>query len=85
LVVADARSADALALGEVRMQDSWRVLRREVTTGIALGVLLGAIAFGRALLWGVGPDLALCVAITVLVVSTWANLVGSLFPSVPNG
>ncbi|MDX2089573.1 MAG: magnesium transporter [Kofleriaceae bacterium] len=70
----------ALALGEVRFADTLRVLGREVLTGLALGLLLGGIAFGRALMWGVGMDLALCVAITVLVVCTWANLVGSLIP-----
>jgi magnesium transporter len=70
----------ALALGEVRMKDVLRVLAKEVTTGIVLGVLLGAIAFGRARLWGVGNDLAGCVGITVLVVCTWANTVGAVIP-----
>jgi magnesium transporter len=31
-------------------------------------------------LWGVGYDLALCVAVTVLVVCTWANTVGAIIP-----
>jgi magnesium transporter len=70
----------ALALGEVRMKDVLRVLVKEVTTGIVLGVLLGCIAFGRARLWGVGNDLAGCVGITVLVVCTWANTVGAVIP-----
>ena len=70
----------ALALGEVRLRDALRVLTKEATSGIVLGVLLGAIAFGRALLWGVGYDLAACVAVTVLVVCTWANTVGALIP-----
>lgn len=70
----------ALALGEVRMKDVLRVLAKEMTTGLILGVLLGGIAFGRALLWGVGYDLAGCVGITVLVVCTWANTVGAVIP-----
>ncbi len=70
----------ALALGEVRMKDVLRVLAKEMTTGIILGMLLGCIAFGRALLWGVGYDLAGCVGITVLVVCTWANTVGAVIP-----
>jgi hypothetical protein len=45
-------------------------------------VLLGLIAFGRALLWGVGYDLAFCVAITIVVVCTWANTVGATIPIV---
>jgi magnesium transporter len=70
----------ALALGEVRVRDVVRVVRREVAAGVMLGVLLGTIAFGRALLWGVDVDLALCVATTILVVCTWANAVGAAIP-----
>ncbi len=70
----------ALALGEVRVTDVWRVLGKEVTTGVILGVLLAAVAYVRALMWGVGSDLALCVSITILVVCTWANLVGAIIP-----
>lgn len=70
----------ALALGEVRVTDVARVLGKEVLTGVILGVLLGGIAFGRAQLWGVGPELGLCVAITIFVVCVWANLVGSVIP-----
>lgn len=70
----------ALALGEVRVGDVVRVVRREVTAGVLLGILLGTIAFFRALLWGVDYDLALCVAVTILVVCTWANAVGAAIP-----
>lgn len=72
----------ALALGEVRVRDVLRVVRREVTAGFLLGVLLGTIAFFRALLWGVDYDLAICVAVTILVVCTWANAVGAAIPLV---
>jgi magnesium transporter len=70
----------ALALGEIRLSDAMRVLAKEASTGLALGVLLGSIAFGRATMWGVGYDLAACVGVTVLVVCTWANTVGALIP-----
>jgi magnesium transporter len=70
----------ALALGEVRMRDILRVVAKEVATGMLLGLLLGGIAFGRSLLWGVGYDLAACVGVTVLVVCTWANTVGAVIP-----
>jgi magnesium transporter len=72
----------ALALGEVRVKDVLRVVRREVTAGIVLGLLLGTIAFFRALLWGVDYDLAFCVAVTIVVVCTWANAVGATIPLV---
>ena len=70
----------ALALGEVRLRDALRVLAKEASTGLVLGLLLGGIAFGRATMWGVGYDLAACVGITVLVVCTWANTVGAVIP-----
>ncbi len=70
----------ALALGEVRLRDVLRVLAKEVVTGILLGILLGSIALFRAKLWGVDWELAMCVGVTVLVVCTWANTVGSLIP-----
>jgi Mg/Co/Ni transporter MgtE len=52
----------------------------EIAAGLLLGLLLGTIAFGRALLWGVHSDLAACVAVTILVVCAWANAVGALVP-----
>lgn len=70
----------ALAVGDVRVRDVFRVVRREVSAGVLLGVLLGVIAFFRALLWGVDHDLALCVAVTILAVCTWANAVGAAIP-----
>jgi magnesium transporter len=70
----------ALALGEVRVSDALRVVAKEVSTGLLLGLLLGVVAFFRAQLWGVDMHLAGCVAITIVVVCTWANLVGSLIP-----
>src|SRR5205085_8904314 len=33
----------AMALGEVRIRDWWRVARREILTGLVLGLLLGLI------------------------------------------
>jgi magnesium transporter len=70
----------ALALGEVRRKDVVRVLMKEIAAGLLLGVLLGVIAFFRALLWGVSYELAACVGTTVLAVCLWANSVGSMVP-----
>ena len=41
----------ALALGEVRLADWWRVIRREMLTGLALGGILGSIGFLRITIW----------------------------------
>jgi magnesium transporter len=70
----------SIALGEIRLKDAWRVLGREATTGVIVGVLVGSVAFGRALLWGAHMPLAVTVAITVLVICTWSTTVGSLIP-----
>jgi magnesium transporter len=70
----------SLALGEVRRSDARRVLVREAGTGLTIGLLLGAVAFGRALLWGAHMPLAATVAVTILVICSWSTTVGSLIP-----
>ncbi len=70
----------ALALGEVRIRDVLRVVAKEASSGILLGLLLGGIAFGRALMWHTPTDVAACVGLTVLAVCTWANTVGAFIP-----
>jgi magnesium transporter len=70
----------SIALGEIRFKDAWRVLAREASTGVLIGVLIGAIAFGRALLWGAQMPLAITVAATILAICTWSTTVGSLIP-----
>ena len=70
----------SIALGEIRLRQAGRVLAREMSTGIMIGLLIGTVAFGRALLWGAHAPLALTVAITVLAICTWSTTVGSLIP-----
>src|SRR5260221_11157609 len=41
----------AIALGEVRLRDWWRIAAREGLMGIALGSLLGLLGLTRILLW----------------------------------
>lgn len=70
----------ALALGEVRLRDIFRVAWRELVVGATLGLLLGIIGFGRALTWHTGFDIALVVGLTLLVVVVWSNLVAAIIP-----
>ena len=78
----------ALALGEVGVRDWWRVMRRELLAGVALGAILGSIGFLRITLWSAFSDIYgphwLLVAITVSValvgVVLWGTLSGSLLP-----
>ena len=69
-----------LAVGEIKLRDFWRVLLREAGSGLALGLLLGVVGFGRALLWGSTTPLAVTVGVSILVICTWANTVGAGIP-----
>ena len=78
----------ALALGEVGLRDWWRVTRREIMAGIALGLILGTIGFLRITLWSAFADtygqhwllIAFTVAISLVGVVLWGTLTGSLLP-----
>jgi magnesium transporter len=72
----------SLALREIALRDAWRVLGREATTGVTIGVLLGAVAFARALLWGAHMPLAATVSITIVAICSWSTTVGSVIPIV---
>ena len=78
----------AMALGEVRMRDWWRVMRREFATGLALGLILAAIGFLRIVVWesvghAYGPhsvQVAFTVAASLVFIVLWGNLAGSMLP-----
>lgn len=78
----------ALALGEFKLRDWWRVMRRELVAGTVLGVILGFIGFLRIALWSVFTPIygehsllvALTVGIALVGVVLWGSLVGSMFP-----
>ncbi|HEU5013231.1 MAG TPA: magnesium transporter [Roseiflexaceae bacterium] len=69
-----------LALGEVRLHDIWKVLLRELTGGLLLGLLLGVVAFGMALANGHPMEIALVVGSAIVAICTWANVMGALVP-----
>ena len=78
----------ALALGEVRLNDWWRVMRREVASGLLLGLLLGTLGFARIALWALAFDaygphwllVAITVGVSLVGVVVWGSLSGSLLP-----
>jgi len=80
----------AMALGEVRLRDWWRVTRRELMTGLLLGGVLGTLGFLRVAVWeAVRPvygEHYLAIAFTVfwslIGVITFGTLTGSLLPFV---
>lgn len=70
----------SLALGEIGVSHAWRVVIREATTGLLVGLLVGIIAFGQALLWSAPIELAITVSMTMLAICVWSTAVGSLIP-----
>lgn len=72
----------ALAVGEIQTRHVFRIIGKEALTGVLLGVVMGCLMFGRAMLVGGGSDinLAIVVGMTVLVLTTWAATVGSILP-----
>jgi Mg/Co/Ni transporter MgtE (contains CBS domain) len=70
----------AMALNEVRLRDVWRVLARELLVGVILGFLLAIIAFGRAFLEVPMASLAITVALSVMAICIWANIIGAMVP-----
>ena len=80
----------AMALDEIRVRDWWRVMRREVLAGLALGSILGAIGFLRIALWSAFFNVygdhwfwvALTVGLALIGVVIWGTLAGSMLPFV---
>jgi magnesium transporter len=84
----------AMALGHITVGDWWRVMRREILSGLVLGAILGAIGFMRISLWsilmhhGVMTDIyglhwfliALSVSFSLVGVVLWGSFSGSMLP-----
>ena len=78
----------AMAVGELRLKDWWRVIRREAVSGVMLGGILGSIGFLRISIWSLfstlyGPHWALVAAtvgLALMAIVLWGTLVGSMLP-----
>jgi len=77
----------AMALGELRLADWWRVMRRELATGAMLGLILGVIGVFRVLLFpghsmGHSFLLALVVGGSLVFVVLYGTTLGAMLPFV---
>ena len=78
----------AISVRDLKLSDWWTVFLREVFTGFALGVMLGAIGLLRILLWPNRQDvytqhymkIGLMVSCSVVGVVLFGNLVGAMLP-----
>ncbi|WP_121248966.1 magnesium transporter [Mucilaginibacter phyllosphaerae] len=78
----------AMALGEVTISDWWRVMRREILSGLMLGITLGIIGFLRIGAFSLFSDLygphwilvGLTIGFSLIGVVLWGSLAGSMLP-----
>ncbi|HEV8283727.1 MAG TPA: magnesium transporter [Chitinophagaceae bacterium] len=79
----------AMAVGEITIADWWRVIRREIISGLLLGIVLGIIGFFRIVIWhSISPTLygehwmsiAITVGIALTGVVLWGTISGSMLP-----
>ncbi|KAA0698135.1 magnesium transporter [Neorhizobium sp. P12A] len=79
----------ALAVGELKLSDWWRVLLREIPSGIVLGAILGIVGMARVIFWqqtglyDYGPHwqlVALTVFAALVGIVTFGSLSGSMLP-----
>jgi len=78
----------AMALGEVTPADWWRIVRRELSTGVLLGLVLALVGAIRILSWqaifhAYGTHcgrIAVTVGVSLVGVVTWGTITGSMLP-----
>ncbi len=80
----------AMSLGEFTVSDWWMILRRELLSGLLLGIILGVVGSLRIVLWAnyvdpgyFGPYwslIAVTVGFSLLGIVLWGALAGAMLP-----
>ncbi|MEQ1721893.1 MAG: magnesium transporter, partial [Pseudobdellovibrio sp.] len=78
----------AMALGEIKLKDWWKIFAREAATGLCLGLALGLIGMIRIYFWPWRESMygdhygliAVTVAASVTGVVLWGTISGSMLP-----
>lgn len=78
----------AMALGEITIKDWWHIMRREIFSGFAMGLILGIIGFCQVLLISQFSAeiesylslIALTVGVSLIGIVLWGNMAGSMLP-----
>jgi magnesium transporter len=86
----------AMALGEFKLREWWKVLRREIVVGFSLGAILGVIGFFRVTIWSLvdlhfygttpygtpetWPYVAATVGTALVGIVLWGSIMGAMLP-----
>ena len=79
----------AMALGEVTIGDWWKIMKREILSGMMLGATLCLLGFSVIFTWhAISPDtfgihylrLGLTVGFSLMGIVLWGSLMGSMLP-----
>jgi magnesium transporter len=70
----------AMALNEVTLRDVAWIVLKELRVGLALGAIMAVVAFGRSALLGVGTNIGVVVALTILAICLWSATVAAVLP-----
>lgn len=79
----------AMALQELKLKDWWYVMRKEIISGLTLGLILGLIGFVRIWIWqetGIYDygmhwlSIGFSVSVSLVFIVLWGTLSGSLIP-----
>jgi magnesium transporter len=71
----------ALSTGDVEIKDAFRIFRKELIVGLALGLTMSAVAFiGGFIDGGSGLKVSAIVSISMILTVTLSNIFGNLMP-----
>ena len=77
-----------MALGEIELNDWWRIVRREIILGLLMGVTLGLIGFsivyGGNQFFGLFGEhfirIGFAIGTSIIAVVLWGTIMGSMMP-----
>ena len=70
----------ALATGDLSIKNWLKVLKKELISGLLIGLTLGVILYIRGFFWRGGPVIGFVVGLSMVGISIWSNLLGGLLP-----
>ena len=78
----------SLSLGEITISDWWKVMRRELASGLALGCILGLIGVFRVIIWAMAFGhlntqwlyISFTIGLSLVGIVLFGTLTGSMLP-----